>query len=237
MALLAPGLVRRVRLKRLGAMALAGLALIGPWVGYNLARFEKPVLLSTGAGVTLVNTSCDSVFSGSFIGWWNITCIPTPKSHEESVNDAANRHVAFEYLGRHRGDLPRVWAARVGRIWGVFRPWQTATLDGRGLNADRIGLIASYVLIPLAVVGGVVLRRRRRPILPMVALVAMVTVTAAIFYGAIRFRVPADVAIVLCAAVALDAGLSRWRIQKFGSTYVPVPESSNATGASAPGTT
>ena len=39
----------------------------------------------------------------------------------------------------------------------------------------------------------------------MLALGAMVTITAALFYGAVRFRVPADVAIVVCAAVALDA--------------------------------
>jgi hypothetical protein len=39
----------------------------------------------------------------------------------------------------------------------------------------------------------------------MVALAALVTITAALFYGIIRFRTPADVAIVTCADVALDA--------------------------------
>jgi hypothetical protein len=42
----------------------------------------------------------------------------------------------------------------------------------------------------------------------MLALAAMVTITAALFYGALRFRVPADVVIVVCAAVALDRA---WR--------------------------
>jgi hypothetical protein len=45
----------------------------------------------------------------------------------------------------------------------------------------------------------------------MLALAAMVTITAVIFYGALRFRVPADVAIVVCAAVAVDAAWSRLR--------------------------
>jgi hypothetical protein len=96
-------------------------------------------------------------------------------------------------------------------MWGVFRPFQTAELDARGLNANRTGLIASYVLIPLGVFGLILLRRRRQPILPMLALAAMVTITAVIFYGALRFRVPADVAIVVCAAVAVDAIWSRLR--------------------------
>jgi hypothetical protein len=45
----------------------------------------------------------------------------------------------------------------------------------------------------------------------MLALAALVTITAVVFYGALRFRVPADVAIVVCAAVALDAAWSRLR--------------------------
>jgi hypothetical protein len=206
-----PGLDPRRRLARLGAMALAAVVLLGPWVGYNLARFEEPAFLSTGSGVTLVDTSCDDVYSGDFIGWWSFACIPDRLSNDEAVNDRENREVALRYVRHHESDVPKVVAARVGRMWGVFRPFQTAELDARGLNANRTGLIASYVLIPLGVFGLILLRRRRQPILPMLALAAMVTITAVIFYGALRFRVPADVAIVVCAAVAVDAIWSRLR--------------------------
>ena len=136
------------------------------------------------------------------------SCIPDRISNDEAVNDRENRDVALRYVGDHTSELPKVVAARVGRVWGVFRPLQTVDLDGRGVNADRVGLVASYILIPLAIAGPILLRRWREPILPMVALGAMVTITAALFYGALRFRVPADVAIVVCAAVALDAA---WR--------------------------
>jgi hypothetical protein len=192
-------------------MALAALTLVLPWVAFNLARFEAPAYLSTGSGVTLVDSSCDAVYSGPFIGWWSFLCIPDRISNDEAVNDRENREVALRYVRRHISDLPTVVAARVGRMWGVFRPLQTADLDGRGVNADRVGLAASYVLIPLAIGGLVMLRRRREPILPMLALGAMVTITAALFYGAVRFRVPADVAIVVCAAVALDAAWCKLR--------------------------
>ena len=40
------------RLLRVGAVGLVAVVLIGPWVGYNLSRFEKPVLLSNGFGAT-----------------------------------------------------------------------------------------------------------------------------------------------------------------------------------------
>ena len=206
-----PGLDWRRRLERIGVMALAALALVLPWVAFNLARFEAPAYLSTGSGVTLVDSSCNAVYSGPFIGWWSFLCIPDRISNDEAVNDRENREVALRYVRHHLSDLPTVVAARVGRMWGVFRPLQTADLDGRGVNADRAGLAASYVLIPLAIGGLVMLRRRREPILPMLALGAMVTITAALFYGAVRFRVPADVAIVVCAAVALDAAWYKFR--------------------------
>jgi hypothetical protein len=211
MLILVPGLDWRRRLERLGAMALAAVVLMGPWIGYNMVRFKEPAYLSTGSGVTLVDSNCDVVYSGQFIGFWTFTCIPKRLASDEAVNDRQNRDVALRYIRHHKSDLPKVVAARIGRMWGVFRPLQTADLDGRGVNADRVGLVASYVLIPLAIVGLVVLRRRREPILPMLALAALVTITAALFYGAIRFRVPADVAIVACAGVALDAAWSRWR--------------------------
>ena len=206
-----PGLDWRRRLERIGVMALAALALVLPWVAFNLARFEAPAYLSTGSGVTLVDSSCNAVYSGPFIGWWSFLCIPDRISNDEAVNDRENREVALRYVRHHISELPTVVAARVGRMWGVFRPLQTADLDGRGVNADRAGLAASYVLIPLAIGGLVMLRRRREPILPMLALGAMVTITAALFYGAVRFRVPADVAIVVCAAVALDAAWGKLR--------------------------
>lgn len=58
--------------------------------------------------------------------------------------------------------------------------------------------------------GLVILRRLGQPILSMLAVAAVMTIIAVTFYGAVRFRVPADVAIVVCAAIALDAAWARF---------------------------
>jgi hypothetical protein len=52
--------------------------------------------------------------------------------------------------------------------------------------------------------GAVILRRRRTSLLPLLALPVMVTVTAACAYGITRFRAPAEITIVVLAAVAVD---------------------------------
>jgi hypothetical protein len=57
------------------------------------------------------------------------------------------------------------------------------------------------------VVGAVMLRRRRVPITPLVSQFVIVVVTAAAIYGLVRFRIPAEVSLVVLAAVAIDGWL------------------------------
>ena len=47
-------------------------------------------------------------------------------------------------------------------------------------------------------------RRRKVPITPLVAQFVVVTVTAVAIYGLVRFRIPAEVSIVVLSAVAVD---------------------------------
>jgi hypothetical protein len=69
-----------------------------------------------------------------------------------------------------------------------------------------LSLIAFFALA-LRLAGAVILRRRRVILLPLTALAVSVTVGVAVTYGFTRFRAAAEVAIVLLAAVAVDAGL------------------------------
>src|SRR5262249_61566224 len=94
MVIMAPGLDWRRRLERLGGLALAAVVLIGPWVGFNIVRFEEPAYLSTGSGVTLVDTSCDPGYSGDFVGWWSFKCVPDRFARDADVKDLRNSAVA-----------------------------------------------------------------------------------------------------------------------------------------------
>jgi hypothetical protein len=103
-----------------------------------------------------------------------------------------------------------VVAARVGRAFDVYRPLQNAqfsTVEGRDLAVNRWGLLGWAIVAPAAVAGAFVAHRRGVTLLPFAAVVAMVALTAAYAYGVVRFRVPAEVAAVCLAGVALDAAL------------------------------
>ena len=196
-----------------GVVCLAAAIPVVPWVVHDLMRFEEPVFLSYGAGSVLQGANCDQTYGGERLGYWDGTCNAlTDTAGDGSVESGRRRDLAFDYMGDHLDRLPVVVAARVGRLWGVFRPIETARdnqFEGRPMWASVAGLVMFVPLAAFAAAGLVILRRRRVPLIPLVAPIVIVTLMAAMFYGLIRFRVPAEVSLVVLAAVALDALVAR----------------------------
>ena len=185
------------------------LAVVSPWLIANLTRFDEPVLFSTNDGLTLCGANLHRTWYGSGTGLWALDCatFPVPKGDRSVVSNSL-RHRGLEFIEDHLGRLPVVAAARVARVWSLYAPAQMVHYnenEGRDAAVSWAGFVTFWVLVPLAVAGGVVLRRRRVPITPLVAQFVIVTVIAAAIYGLVRFRVPAEVSLVVMAAVALDA--------------------------------
>ncbi|WCO67751.1 glycosyltransferase family 39 protein [Iamia majanohamensis] len=205
-----------------GALGLvAAVAVVVPWAAYNQTRFTHPVPLSTGAGLVLVSSNCESTYSGTLIGYWDYQCsldgtvrAGIGPDAEPSEADRALRDDAVAFARDHPGDLPAVAAARLGRVTGLFRPFQQAELasfrEGLPSWAATAGLGSWYLLVALAAVGAWDLRRRGVPVGPLLAPLAVVLAVAVLVYGIWRFRVPGDVAVCLLAGVGADVLLRRW---------------------------
>jgi 4-amino-4-deoxy-L-arabinose transferase-like glycosyltransferase len=220
--------------RRIGTVAVAAVipvVVFAPWVIYNQGRFEQPVYLSTGFGQTLANANCDGTYSGELLGYYRTQCIfdllggeanyrPYIKM-DGSIRDAKLGALAKTYIEDHLSELPKVVAARVGRLWGVYRPEQSVSLDayiegrsggppGTSFRIVREALWMYYVLAGLAIGGIVYLRRRRMaPIYPLLIQPLTATLAAVLNSGITRYRAGAEVTLVLGAAVALVA-LARW---------------------------
>ena len=205
----------RRRAARLFGISLAGWAIVvSPWVGRNLVTFHHPVTLSTG-DQTLLGANCPPAYYGRGIGTWYLSCYShvsrTPGLDESDVAAAAQRS-GLRYIRSHTLRVPVVVAARVARVWQVYQPVADADNDlddGRPRWANLAGLYGYAALVPLAVAGLLLLVRRGQRVLPLTAQLVAVTVTAAAVWGAIRFRTPADVVIVVLAGVALSAWFER----------------------------
>ncbi len=142
----------------------------------------------------------------------------------------------------HVGRLPVVVAARIGRVWSLYAPGYMADYnrgEGRDVWASWLGFASFWFLVPFTVAGAVVLRRRKVAVTPLVAQFVLVTITAAVIYGLVRFRVPAEVSIVVLSAVAVDRLLDRladrFRPVADGSRVVNSPNANSGDGlASSP---
>ncbi len=196
-------------------LATAGMVL-APWLILNLTRFERPVLLSTNDGTTLAGTYNDDAFYGREVGGWSIGAIGGDLGNEAipepSVRSERRRDVAIHYLRGHLRSLPRVVLARVGRTLDLYGFRSLLTMDKgeeKSAAASWAGIVAFWVLAPLAFVGMRRLDRRRRRIL--LAPVLTVLVTTVVFYGAHRIRSSAEPTIVIAAAVSVCWLVDRWR--------------------------
>ena len=156
-----------------------GAFVMAPWVGHNLYRFNQPVTLSYGLAGVLTQANCDKTYEGEYLGYWHPDCsfldetigpsaqqcLRTPARCAEiygarfgDESDAAKlgQQEGLDYISAHRGRVPVVVAARVGRIWGLFRPGQQVRIDavgeGRPLWVSRAALITFYELVAVGVV-------------------------------------------------------------------------------------
>lgn len=225
----------RRRLVFICAAGTATLVMIAPWVGWNLARFEKSATFSTNDGITLCGANLRTVYYGSGTGLWSLACaeLDVPAG-DRSVRSAALRDRGFEFIGDHLGRLPIVVAARIGRVWSLYEPAQMVSYnrgEGREPWVSWLGIIMWWTLVPLAAAGATILRRRRTALWPLTSQLVIVTVTAAAIYGLVRFRVPAEVTVIVLAAVALDAWTQRGRGEP-SSTERSAPSAPSASARS-----
>jgi 4-amino-4-deoxy-L-arabinose transferase-like glycosyltransferase len=197
------------RVRRLAVVAGVCVLTLSPWLIRNWIVFDEPVVISTSYGDLIAGANCDETYSGRWIGSWSFECVLSEPGEDEAEIARGLRERGLTYAGDHADRLPAVLVARALRPWGFWDPDGEATLktfgEGRSKAANWVGLVACWLLLLLAPVGLLALRRRGKPVLPLLAPFAMVLIVSLTAYGILRFRAPADVALVVLGAIALDA--------------------------------
>jgi 4-amino-4-deoxy-L-arabinose transferase-like glycosyltransferase len=206
----------RERLRMLTAAVVIAGVVMAPWVIYNLTRFEHPVLLSSQLEPTLAGANCADTYEGSSLGFITNRCVADLDSTEDqSVTARIARDRAYRFVRNHVDRVPIVVAARIGRVTGLFRPGDQIEKDERYEGRERplaiAGVVTFYPVAGGAVVGAIVLRRRKTvPLFPLLVVPAIVMLTVALTYGATRFRASAETSLAILAAVAVSALWARF---------------------------
>jgi 4-amino-4-deoxy-L-arabinose transferase-like glycosyltransferase len=207
------------------AFAVA-IAVVAPWTIRNAAHFHTFVPVSNNVATLVDGANCDATYHGRLLGLWRETfsqfgdaarTLPQAQACFEGFNIAdphfdeagvASKHQrdGASYARHHAGALPKVMAVRVLRTWGIYSPDQQInfeTLEGRPREWQRRGTFMYWLMAPLAIVGAVLVHRARRPIWPLLSTAVSVVVVSALTYGQQRFRIAAEPAICVLAAVTL----------------------------------
>ncbi len=201
------------------AAAGVALALLVPWMIFNLVRFEKPIALTTNEGGALLGANCPDTYYGPAQGGWSLLCLvddPGNNADEDtSMRAARQRREALSYVYDHLSSAPRVVLQRVGRSLDLFAVREMVRGDvgeERERWAAWAGIASFWVLAPVAAFGAMRTRRRDRAILLIPVLIALVTTV--VIYGGHRIRSSAEPSIVILAAVAVEHWMTRSRLAR-----------------------
>lgn len=200
---------RRHARRPIGSLLLAGGAAVlvmAPWVLYNMSRFDELVLLSRQSSSTMAASWCAETFYGPRVGYKSYDCLAAGTTGDTPAEQNANAADAWRTYARdHLSRYPVVAAARVGRVWGLFRPVQQVELETWPDTSPEepptwVAFAMTWVMLALAPVGAWRLRRRGTPIFPLLAPIIAVTASVALTFGQLRYRFPADPALILLVA-------------------------------------
>jgi hypothetical protein len=220
------------RLLHAGLACLAVTATLAPWSIRNWIEFDRPAGVATNNGVTLAGANCRGSYEGRDMGLWNFYCLEGLKPGENEAEHAERlRNKGLSYARDHAERLPLVMAVRALRTWDLWQPFRQAEFsEGQHIALYKVGLAAFYLLVPVAVAGAVLLRRRREPLAILLAPVALVVLSTTLVIGLPRLRYAAEIPLLVLAGVTL-AHLLGERAALFRRSPRPEP----ARGTPAPG--
>jgi 4-amino-4-deoxy-L-arabinose transferase-like glycosyltransferase len=223
LVLLVRTLATPARLARAGIAIGVGVLVCAPWTIRNAVRFHAFVPVSNNVATLADGANCGATYHGRLLGLWRESFsevgnvarnLPQAQACFEGF-DIADPHFDEAKVARisaRRGlrpppprFAPPRHAVRVLRTWGVAPDQQIdfETLEGRPRFWQAAGTAMLWLMLPLAVAGALVLRRRRVLLWPLLAPVVTVTFVAAATYGQQRFRVAAEPPIIVLAAVSI----------------------------------
>jgi hypothetical protein len=160
--------------------------------------------------------NCPKTYEGELLAYYDFACAlrDIDPTEDPIARDERLRDRSLEFIRDHKGRASIVMAARLGRTFGFYRPFQQMDLEterGSPSWVFHVAFFAYWALLPFGIAGAVIARRRSIPIYPLLVFVVAVVVAVLPTIGSVRYRAPAEIPLVILAAVALEAALGAFR--------------------------
>ena len=196
-------------LRAFGLALLAGLVVVTPWLIRDRVATKAFVPISNNSGTMFAGANCPEAYYSHHLGQWLYSCVQRDGKPGTTEAEQASiyRTRGQDYARDHAGRLPYVAAVRVLRTWGVWDFRDEINLESFE-SRDHAWLTAGhwmfFAMVPFTIAGIVIVSRRRRRFLwPLATTMVMVVFVSAFTYGNQRFRLVAEPAIIVFAAVGL----------------------------------
>jgi 4-amino-4-deoxy-L-arabinose transferase-like glycosyltransferase len=221
------GAPRRARALPILAATATTALIIAPWVIRNVVVFHHATL-AADSNTVIAGANCPQTYYGLDIGWWSNRCLERARTHRQLLSGDASTSAAYSYAGDHLVRLPLVAVVRVLRTFNFFQPLRQGNRELRRRWVDVASLVFYYALPVLAVLGFTRLQRHRWVLL---APVAMVVIVSALTWGIGRFRIAADISLIVLASSAFAAlpGQAARGSRRKEATSDPAPPERSAT--------
>ena len=175
--------------------------MLAPWVARNLVVFHR-LTLATDANTLIAGANCHDTYDGHDIGWWSLECLARGRTRPQLLAGDASTSAAFDYASDHVPRLPLVAAVRVLRTFDFFQPLRQGNHEPRRRWVDVLGPSSTtrcccsraWGSRACASAGGCYWLQ-----------MWMVVIVSALGWGIGRFRVAADVSLLVLAALAIVA--------------------------------
>jgi 4-amino-4-deoxy-L-arabinose transferase-like glycosyltransferase len=208
-ALLCRALPRRRQLACAALALVLPIGFVAAWEIRNVAQMHALLPIAVNSWDVVGGANCYDTYYGDRIGSWVTQCLQYGGRRDEISANRYARDLGIDYARAHAARIPLVVAARLGRTFGVYEPWQELDVEsffeGRSLPWSKVGFVMYALLVPFAAAGALVLRRRhdRASLGILLVPVATVFVSTVFGYGNHRFRIPMEPTLLLLAAVAI----------------------------------
>jgi 4-amino-4-deoxy-L-arabinose transferase-like glycosyltransferase len=216
-------------LAQIAVSVVAVAVVLAPWVIRNVAEFGEPTLSTLSSSTSLAGANCDQTYYGADLGSWNFACIheeETTRLDEEAYSRSI-RSQAIDYVESHLDRVPIVAAARALRVWGLWDPTdltQREAVETRNRGWQYVAYGCAFVTLVTGLIGIGILARKKRPVVLLISMLAMVTTLAMLTNGNTRFRSIAEPALLVGVGTLAVVLWDRWRGGRGGLPETAQPE-------------
>jgi len=205
---------KKINIKNLIVFLGIYMFILLPWTIRNYYHLGKIIPITTNSGRVFWESNNPYILDDP-INWGRTTLGNDPPEVAEFnrlpeiERDEAFRKLSIEYLRNNISDIPRLIINKHMRFWNPFP----------NLDSKLISIMVSFYFLPQIVlfIFGVIkgIMKKNNSILILIVMIILMNISALIYWGGGRIRMPVEPFIIIVAVYGIRALSDYWNLLKY----------------------